>query len=319
MTAPPGWHLQPDGRERYWDGRQWTDHFVDPIVGAPPTDVVADVPLAGEAQQPDEKRMRLRYAGTCRVCGAHLPAKAEAVYERETKSVRCLTHDRTAGTPPVTDVVEPGIAGASARREYERRKARREERVRAKHPVLGGLILNVSNEKQSTTAWSTGALGEERLGRGLDRLASDTVRVLHDRRIPRTRANIDHIAVTRSGVYVIDAKKYKGRPQHKVEGGLLRPRVERLIVGSRDCTKLVDSVFKQVEVVRSLLDNDVPIRGMLCFVDADWGVLDPPFATRGVYVAWPKKLYSRLKARGPLDKATIAEIHRKLAEALPPA
>ncbi len=25
--APPGWHLQPDGRERYWDGTQWTAHF----------------------------------------------------------------------------------------------------------------------------------------------------------------------------------------------------------------------------------------------------------------------------------------------------
>lgn len=25
--APAGWHLQPDGRERYWDGTQWTAHF----------------------------------------------------------------------------------------------------------------------------------------------------------------------------------------------------------------------------------------------------------------------------------------------------
>ena len=24
MAAPPGWHLQPDGRERYWDGQTWT-------------------------------------------------------------------------------------------------------------------------------------------------------------------------------------------------------------------------------------------------------------------------------------------------------
>jgi hypothetical protein len=29
----------------------------------------------------DEKRMRLRYAGTCRGCGAALPANAEAIYE----------------------------------------------------------------------------------------------------------------------------------------------------------------------------------------------------------------------------------------------
>jgi hypothetical protein len=27
MSAPPGWHEQPDGRERWWDGRQWTEHY----------------------------------------------------------------------------------------------------------------------------------------------------------------------------------------------------------------------------------------------------------------------------------------------------
>lgn len=27
MRTPPGWHIQNDGRERYWDGQQWTDEF----------------------------------------------------------------------------------------------------------------------------------------------------------------------------------------------------------------------------------------------------------------------------------------------------
>lgn len=56
-------------------------------------------------------------------------------------------------------------------------------------------------------------LGEERLGTRLNELADDSLRMLHDRRIPRSRANIDHLAVTRSGVFVIDAKKYKGRTE----------------------------------------------------------------------------------------------------------
>ncbi|WP_205859783.1 DUF2510 domain-containing protein [Phycicoccus endophyticus] len=30
MSAPPGWHRQPDGRDRWWDGQQWTDHVRDP-------------------------------------------------------------------------------------------------------------------------------------------------------------------------------------------------------------------------------------------------------------------------------------------------
>ena len=35
--------------------------------------------------------MRLRYAGTCRMCGVELPVKTEAVYELAAKTVRCVT------------------------------------------------------------------------------------------------------------------------------------------------------------------------------------------------------------------------------------
>ncbi|WP_404388817.1 nuclease-related domain-containing protein [Humibacillus xanthopallidus] len=276
----------------------------------------------------DEKRMRLRYAGSCWVCGVQLPARAEAIYERTTKTVRCVSHDVLSPIEPadagavdaaVVDVVESGTAGASARREFERRKAKREERIRAAHPKLGGLILTLSSERQSTTAWDTGAAGEERLGKGLDGLASDNVRLLHDRRIPKSRANIDHLAVTASGVYVIDAKKYRGRPHLKIEGGLFRPRTERLLVGSRDCTKLVDRVLRQVDVLRGLLDIDVPVHGVLCFIEADWPLIGGTFTTRGVQALWPSKLYPQLQAGGPYTGDTIAAMHRQLAEALPPA
>src|SRR5690606_9444026 len=75
--------------------------------------------------------------------------------------------------PPSVEIIDSGTPGASARREFERRKARREERIRSQHPRLGGLILAVTDEKQSTTAWDVGAVGEERLGKAMDRLASD--------------------------------------------------------------------------------------------------------------------------------------------------
>jgi Nuclease-related domain len=193
------------------------------------------------------------------VCGVELQARSVAIYERATKTVRCVSHgvgpsvvpetphvvepaDLEVLGPAAVEVLDVGTAGASARREFDRRKVRRDERVRAKHPKIGGLLLALSDEPQSTAAWDVGALGEERLGRGLDALASDGLRLLHDRRIPRSSANIDHLAVTASGVYVIDAKKYRGRPHLKIEGGIFRPRVERLLVGSRDCTKLVDAV-----------------------------------------------------------------------------
>lgn len=295
----------------------------------------------------DEKRMRLRFAGTCRVCSAALQARTEAVHERATKTVRCLAcseaepgnvfsvgtgtaeeaeprplaptllPDRPASTP--AGAVDPGTAGASARREHQRRQAKREERIRTKHPKLGGLILALSDDPQSTTAWDTGALGEERLGHRLNELTSDFLRLLHDRRIPGSRANIDHLAVTRTGVYVIDAKRYVGkRPSLRVEGGVLRTRVERLMVGSRDRTTLVDGVLKQVHLVRFLVSEDVPVTGVLCFVESDRPLIGGAFTTRGVDVLWPKKLYPRLSAEGP-HASRVADIHARLARTLPPA
>lgn len=287
----------------------------------------------------NEKRMRLRYAGRCRLCGTTLAARTEAVYERDTKTVRCVAcpsppqppsqeldvADAVVETPATSieadteQVPEPGTAGASARREFERRQARREERIRTKHPKLSGLILALSDDPQSTTAWNSGALGEERLGQGLDARASDSVRLLHDRRIPGTRANIDHVAVTPAGVLVIDAKRYVGqRPALVVEGGLIRPRVEKLRVGSRDQTKLVDGVIKQVELVAGLVGDALPVRGCLCFIEADWPLIGGAFTVRGVDVLWPKRLYPQLATTGPFD-ASVAEVHALLAAALPPA
>lgn len=185
---------------------------------------------------------------------------------------------------------ERDAPGASAQREYERRKANDEAKLRAEWGKLGGIAVALSDEKQSTRAWSSGAAGEAAVGARLDGLASESIRVFHDRRIPRSRANIDHIVVTPGGVWVIDTKRYVGpAPQKRVEGGVIRPRVELLTVKGRDKTALVDGVLKQVEHVRRVV-GAVPVFGVLCFVDADWGFFPDAFEVNGVRVVWPKKL-----------------------------
>ena len=95
---------------------------------------------------------------------------------------------------------------------------------------------------------------------------------------------------------MIDAKRYKGRPELKIEGGLLRPRVEKVLVGRRDCTKLVDGVLKQIDLVREVV-GDLPVTGALCFVEADWPLIGGAFTTRGVHALWPKRL-AKLLDRG---------------------
>lgn len=281
---------------------------------------------SAEDSEPSDKRMKLRYAGTCRLCGTELPARADAIYERGTKTVRCvkcLAERTEVGEPKVEQAAkgstptETGVAGSSARREYERRKAKDEERLREKWGRFGGFAVALSDERQSTKAWERGAVGEERLGDRLDTLISKDIAVLHDRRIPGTNANIDHIVVTRAAVWVIDAKRYRGRPGLKIEGGILRPRVERLLVGSRDCTKLVDGVIKQTDLVREVL-GDVPVNGAMCFVEANWPLIGGSFVTRGIQVLWPKRL-AKLLVDAPVGQFDVATTARLVGGRFPPS
>ena len=78
-------------------------------------------------------------------------------------------------------------------------------------------------------------------------------------------------------------------------------------------------VLEQVEVVRGVVGDDVPLHGVLCFVEADWPLIGGAFSSRGVEAMWPKRLYPRLRAEGPLGPEHLALIHRTLSTALPPA
>lgn len=264
---------------------------------------------------PEDKRMRLRYAGTCRLCGTPLDAGTDAVYEYGTRTVRCIQCTAT------TETVEPetGTAGASARREYERRKQNREQRIRTAHPKLGGLILALSDDSQSTQAWAQGAIGEELLAQRLTDLP-DTFRVLHDRRIPRTRANIDHLVIGPTGVWVIDAKRYKNkRPALHVDGGIIRPRAEHLRIGGRDGTKLIAGVQNQLERVTTALgDEPSPVFGALCFLEADWPLIGGSFTVDSIHVLWPRLLIKRVTEAVP-QAIDVETLHSRLAKAFPAA
>lgn len=270
----------------------------------------------------DEKRMRLRYEGTCRVCGAFLPAGTGAIYERASRTVRCADCIPVVDASPAVETQavalgDTGAAGASARREHQRRRIRDEERRRAKWGPLAGVAGALSGERPSTKAWQLGAAGEEAVGTRLDRLRSDGIAVLHDRRIPRSRANIDHLVLTRGGVWVIDTKRYKDqRPELRIEGGLLQPRVEKLLVGRRDRTRLVDGVRRQVHLVQEVVGS-VEVVGVLCFVDGDWPLFGGTFTIHGIHVVRPKRLTKMLEdSAGTIDVAATTQV---LARRFPPA
>ena len=302
--------------------------------------------------------LALRYAGTCARCATALPSRTKAWWFTDTKKIVCtacspvgVIPDLPAGSNEASVVAPPddddpttasslrsadsvenivdavplmavGEAGASARREGLRRANKRERETLARHPRVGKLLLAVRDETQSVRSWKKGALGEEALGARLNELASERLVVLHDRRIPGSRANIDHIVVAPGGVFVIDAKHYGGQVEKRNLGNIFRKDV-RVYVGRRDCTKLVLGSEDQAEVVRDVLSplgfGDVPVRPVLCFIGAEWGLFASPFKLGHVLVTWPKFLYELLTKNDEVETAAIQDVAHALAAALPVA
>lgn len=90
----------------------------------------------------------------------------------------------------------------------------------------------------------------------------------------------------------------------------------KLLVGTRDCTKIVDRERKHVGVVRSVMGDEVPVHVWALLCGADWPLIGGSFTTRGVEVLWPKRLFSRWESAGPLGLDTVARVHRRLVETL---
>ena len=179
-----------------------------------------------------------------------------------------------------------GTPGGSARRTYERRRAnddaRRADRfapalfraafagtlVYAMTALTWGsslagvlavsvalvITLKAILPRQSTIAWATGAEGEEATARVLDPLAHDGYVIFHDRKIPFSPANIDHLVIGPTGVFVIETKNIAG--DLRVSGSEVRIAGRRIAV--------VDEVQREL--------------------DATWNAVGPLLGPRGLSI-----------------------------------
>jgi Nuclease-related domain len=80
--------------------------------------------------------------------------------------------------------------------------------------VLAAVAVGWALRFQSSSdaiAWRRGAAGERRTARLLAPLERHGWVVLHDLALPGSRANLDHLVIGPSGVFVIDSKQYRGR------------------------------------------------------------------------------------------------------------
>lgn len=185
-------------------------------------------------------------AAPCSDCGRGLPSGTDALSAPAGPTVLCLE------CVTLDTAYSLGVAGGGARREHAKRLARHQARVRTAHPKLGGLLLVLSDDPGHVQAWQKGAVGEEAFGPRLSSIASPTLMVLHDRKLPRSAANIDHLAVTSDAVWVLDAKRYTGKVETRGLG-LFSRRPPDLYVGGRNQMKLVDGVKRQVKTVERIL------------------------------------------------------------------
>jgi hypothetical protein len=271
------------------------------------------------------KTLTLRRPDTCSMCDAALDAGTRATWDSVAKKVTCLACATAANvTRDATVEVDVGVAGASARakgQKLQEAQLARREALKTEHPVLGRIGIALAGPATEGQTWLKGAVGEEQFGTALESMRGEGVLPLHDRRVPRSSANIDHIAVTPNGVWVIDPKRYDGKVQVVDKGGWFRTDI-RLYVNGRDRTKLVAGVHKQRGYVRAALAGtefeDAPVCGALCFVDSEWPLFAKPKFVDGVVVAWGKALRSMLTEVGDLDADQCARLHQVLGAALPP-
>ena len=210
-------------------------------------------------------------------------------------------------------------AGGSAQAEYERRAAHHAADVRRRRPrilafgavvaIVGLLVLMVNPlwggvvllfdvvvvasalfaTPNSITAWQTGAQVELRTARLLEPLAGEGFRILHDRQIPGSRANIDHLVIGPPGIYVVETKSL---------GGSLQIRDNDVFVAGRRRTKMIDEVKREALAVESALADEIAAHGrtvspVICVHRADLPLLR--FEVAGVRIVSGKDLVKRLR------------------------
>jgi len=222
-------------------------------------------------------------------------------------------------SPPAPGAVRSGgNAGASALREFERRQAKRHARIEEQWGTgkRGTIAKLLSKPPLNETSWKTGAEGERRLSQLLDRKLGATCVVLDDRRIPGSKANIDHLVIAPSGVWIVDAKKYKGRIE--VVSKLFTDK--QLLVAGRNKTKLTEGLHRQQAAVLRALSTEThntTIHMVLCFVDGDLR-LSSQREVNDVLVVSSNSV-ARLITKSSAAKIDVERVAAMLDQALPPA
>jgi hypothetical protein len=211
----------------------------------------------------------------------------------------------------------PSEAGQSAQAHHDQLVTAWRAGWRQRHPILGPLVCALLGEPRRLGRWADGAAAEQVVAHVLAG-ATPEVLVLHDRRIPHSSANIDHLAIGPTGVFVVDTKRRRGTPVRVTGFG----RRRTLWLGRCVGDDILASAHRQAATVTAALagagTRGVPVKPTLVFVDSHWR-LRKPTVVAGVLVAQPDGLARIVSRPGPLSPTDVATVGRVLAARLPGA
>lgn len=244
----------------------------------------------------------LRWGGTCDSCGATIEKHEVGWHDATLKKVRC---NSCGPVPDAGLTVEPEAPATQA------------------DPVGGSAALREARSRRDPK-WTKGAAGEYLMDLSLHKHVNEGAVILTDRQVPGTKSNIDHIVVAPSGVWIIDAKVWRGKIEYKSTSifGL----DSRLFVGGKDRTSAVEAIFNLVIPVAQVIgDKSVPINPALVFIDGDWSnastariATSRPYQHLTVWISWPKAIWKKINEPGPLDADTVKRIGDHLDAKLRP-
>ena len=128
--------------------------------------------------------------------------------------------------------------------------------------------------------WKQGADGEEQTRQVIDSLPD--VFAIHDCRIPRSEANLDHLQIADHHLFLIDSKHWPGKYTRSKKGWLYR--------NGNPCYKQLQKVFWQQDVLRDGLVGTsiakVEAQMAVCLIGAEWNIPDPWFQEkRGLWLS----------------------------------
>jgi len=240
-----------------------------------------------------------RNAAICSNCGATVEKGERGWTNSEMakgKRVRCLI----CGPGELTVHVDP-IAGSSALRLDARRR--------------GDKYLK-------------GAQGEYLMGGFLARDLVAGARVLTDRHVPGdSEANIDHVVVASSGVWIIDSKKWAGEIRYRSPRFPSTDPRRYLSVGGEDRTSHIAMIYRLVIPVAQVIgDRTVSVHPVMAFIEPIWGVTESlhfkmgrgPYEHKGVFLSGGHSIITKINEPGPLSLVDIEALYRKLDTVMPP-